>query len=146
MNLASNRRCTLALVASVFSSDILCIRCFFGRTEGSMPRSCSMMERLTPTRLRADQAKTSLFRERHEMCFSSSREVRSSLIITVCLGVAGSRGTTFVPSLLWSYALTFSSVIGQLLSEPSRCAVRQCMFRCPRTKFLSMLLAVCWLP
>jgi hypothetical protein len=34
-----------------------------------MPRLCSMIERLTPTRSRADQAKTSLFRERQERSF-----------------------------------------------------------------------------
>jgi hypothetical protein len=59
-----------------------------------------MIKRLTLTRSRADQAKTSLFWERQERSFSSSREVRSLLINTVCLGVAGSRGTAFVPSLL----------------------------------------------
>jgi hypothetical protein len=36
-----------------------------------------MIERLTPTRSSADQTKTSLFRERQERSFSSSREVRS---------------------------------------------------------------------
>jgi hypothetical protein len=76
-----------------------------------------MMVRLTPTRSRADQAKTSLFRERQEMSFSSSREVRSSLITTVCLGVARSRGTAFVPSLLCSCAFTFSSVTGRVPSN-----------------------------
>jgi hypothetical protein len=35
--------------------------------------------------------------------FLLSCEVRSSLIMTVCLGVAGSRGTVFVPSLLCSW-------------------------------------------
>jgi hypothetical protein len=65
-----------------------------------MPRLCSMMERLTPTRSRADQVKTSLLQERQEMSFSSSHDVRSSLIMTVCFGVAESRGTAFVPSLL----------------------------------------------
>jgi hypothetical protein len=54
MKLASSRRCTSALAASVFSSGILCSLCFFGRTEGSMPRLCSMIVRLTPTRSRAD--------------------------------------------------------------------------------------------
>jgi hypothetical protein len=146
MNLASNRRCTSVLATSVFSSDIFRIRCFFGRTEESMPRLCSMIERLTPTRSRADQAKTSLFWERQERSFSSSHEVRSSLIITVCLGVAGSRGTAFVPSLLWSYALAFSSLIERLFSKPSRSAVRQWTFRCPGTKSLSMLRAVSWSP
>jgi hypothetical protein len=146
MKLASSRRCTLALAASIFSSDILRRRYFFGRTEGSMPRLCSMMEQLTPTRLRADQAKTSLFRERQEMSFSSCREVRSSLITTVCLGVAGSRGTVFVPSLLYSCAFTFSSATGRVTSETSHCVVRQCTFRWPGTKSLSILRAVCWLP
>jgi hypothetical protein len=72
-----------------------------------MPRPCSMIVRLTPTRSWADQAKTSLLRERQEMSFSSSCEVRSSLIMTVFLGVAGSRGTAFVTSLLCSCALLF---------------------------------------
>jgi hypothetical protein len=88
MKLASSRRCTSALAASVFSSDILRSLCFFGLTEGSMPKLSSIMERLTPTRSRADQAKTSLFLERQEMSLSSSCEVRSSLMMTVCLGVA----------------------------------------------------------
>jgi hypothetical protein len=128
MKLASSRRCTSALAAFVFSLDILCTRCFFGRTEGSMPRPCSMTVRLTLTRSRADQAKTSLFLERQEMSFSSSYEVRSSLITTVCLGIAGSRGTAFVPSLLCSYAFTFLSAAGRVASETSRCVVRQCTF------------------
>jgi hypothetical protein len=104
-----------------------------------------MTVRLTLTRSRADQAKTSLFLERQEMIFSSSCEVRSSLITTVCLGVAGSRGTVFVPSLLYSYALTFSLMVGRVASETSRCVVRQCTFHWPRTKSLSMLHAVYWL-
>jgi ABC-type uncharacterized transport system permease subunit len=87
-----------------------------------------MMVRLTPTRSRADQAKTSLFRERQEMSFSSSREVRSSLIITICLGVARSRGTTFVSLLLYSCAFIFSSATWRVPSKPSCCAVRQCTF------------------
>jgi hypothetical protein len=146
MKLASNRQCTSTLAASVFSSDILRSRCFFGRTEGSMPRPCSMMVRLTPTRSRADQAKTSLFQERQEMSFSSSREVRYSLIMTVCLGVAGSRGTAFVPSLLCSYAFTFSSATGRVPSKTLCCAVRQCTFHWPGMKSLLILCAVCWLP
>jgi hypothetical protein len=113
----------------LFSSDILRSRCFFGRTKGSMPRLCSMTVRLTPTRSRADQVKTSLFLERQEMSFSSSCEVRSLLITTVCLGVARSRGTVFVPSLLYSCAFTFSSVVGRVASETSCCVVRQCTFR-----------------
>jgi hypothetical protein len=126
------------LVSLVFSSDILRSRCFLGRTKGSMPKPCSMMVRLTLTRSRADRAKTSLFRERQEMSFSSSREVRSSLITTVCLGVAVSRGTAFVPSLLCSCAFTFSSATGRVPSKTSRCAVRQCTFRWPRMKSLSI--------
>jgi hypothetical protein len=129
MKLASSRRCTSALAASVFSSNILRDRCFFGRTEGSMPRLCSMTVRLTPTRSRVDQAKTSLFLERQEMSFSSSCEVRSLLMTTVCLGIAGSRGTVFVLSLLYSCAFAFLSAAGWVASETSRCVVRQCTFR-----------------
>jgi hypothetical protein len=105
-----------------------------------------MTVRLTPIRSRADQAKVSLFLERQEMSFSSSCEVRSSLITTVCLGVAGSRGTVFVPSLLYSYSLTFLSVVGHVASVTSRCVVRQCTFRWPGMKSLSMLRTVCWFP
>jgi hypothetical protein len=43
MNLASRRRWTSALAASVFSSDILRSLCFFGRTEGSIPKLYSIM-------------------------------------------------------------------------------------------------------
>src|SRR6187455_3414933 len=110
MNLASKRRCTSALAASVFSSDILRSRCFFGLTEGSIPKLCSIMDRLTPTRSRADQAKTSLFLDKQQRSFSSSCEVRSSLMVTVWLGVAWSRGTVLVPSLLCSCALYSLSV------------------------------------
>jgi hypothetical protein len=103
----------------------------FGRTEGSMPRLCSMTVRLTPTRSRADQAKTSLFLERQEMSFSSSCEVRSSLMMNVCLGVARSRGTVFVPSLLCTCAFSCSLAAGQVASGTSRCVVRQCTFHLP---------------
>jgi hypothetical protein len=102
MNLASRRRCTSALAASVFSSDILRSLCFFGRTEGSIPKLCSIMDRLTPTRSSADQAKTSLFLARQQRSLSSSCNVRSSLIVTVCLGVAWSRGTVLVPDRTWA--------------------------------------------
>jgi hypothetical protein len=146
MKLASSRRCTSALAASVFSSDILRSLCFFGRTEGSMPRLCSMIVRLTPTRSRVDQAKMSLFLERQEMSLSLSCEVRSSLMMTVCLGVAWSRGTVFVPSLLYSCAFSCSLAVGRAASGTSCCVVRQCTFLCPGMKSLSMLRAVCWLP
>jgi hypothetical protein len=129
MKLASSRWCTSALAASVFSPDILRNRCFFGRTEGSMPRLCSMTVRLTLTRSRADQAKTSLFLERQEMSFSSSCEVRSLLMMIVCLGVAGSRVTVFVPSLLYSCAFSCSLAAGRVASGTSRCVVRKCTFR-----------------
>jgi hypothetical protein len=88
-----------------------------------------MSVQLTLTRSRADQVKTSLFLERQEMSFSSSCEVRSSLITTVCLGVAGSRGTVFVPSLLCSCAFIFLLAAARVASKTSRYVVRQCMFR-----------------
>jgi hypothetical protein len=71
-----------------------------------------------------DGAADSLFRERQEMSFSSSCEVRSSLITTVFLGVAGLRGIVFVPSLLYSCTLTFLSAAGRVTSKTSRCVVR----------------------
>jgi hypothetical protein len=146
MKLASSRRCTSTLAASVFSSDILRSRCFFGLTEGSIPKLCSMIERLTPTRSRANQAKTSLFLDRQERSLCSSCEVRSSLMMTVCLGVAWSRGTVLVPLLLYSCAFSCSLAVGLVAWGTSRCAVRQCTFLCPGTKSLSMLRAACWLP
>jgi hypothetical protein len=103
-----------------------------------MPRLCSMMERLTPTRSRVDQAKTSLLQLIQEMSFSSSRDVRSLMIMTVCFGVAESMGTIFVPSLLCSWSLTFLPLTGRWLSMPSRSIVRQWTLRCPGTKSLSM--------
>jgi hypothetical protein len=90
-----------------------------------MPKVCSMMARLTPTRSRADQAKTSLLKLRHERSFPSSCDVRTSLIMTVCFGVAGSRGTIFGPSLLCSWVLTFLPLAGRGLSLPSHSVVRQ---------------------
>jgi hypothetical protein len=72
-----------------------------------MPRLCLMMVQQTPTRSRADQAKTSLLRLRQERSLASSFGERSSLIKMVCLGVAKSRGAVLVPSLLCSCALTF---------------------------------------
>jgi hypothetical protein len=57
-----------------------------------MPRLYSMIVRLTPSRSRADQARTSFLRLRQERSLYSSCGDRSSLIMTVCFGVAGSRG------------------------------------------------------
>jgi hypothetical protein len=72
-----------------------------------MSRLCSMTVRLTLTRSKADHAKTSLLRLRQERSLASSLGRMSLLIKPVCLGVAGSRGTVLVPSLLCSCALTF---------------------------------------
>jgi hypothetical protein len=72
-----------------------------------MSRLCSMIVRVTPTRSKADHAKTSLLQLRQERRLASSLGRRSSLIKTVCLGVVGSRGTVLVPSLLCSCALIF---------------------------------------
>jgi hypothetical protein len=67
-------------------------------------------------------------------------------MVTVCLGVAWSRGTVLVPSLLCSCALSCSLAFGLANSGTSRWAVRQCTFLCPETKSLSMLRGVYWLP
>jgi hypothetical protein len=72
-----------------------------------MPRLCSMIVRLTPTRSKADHVKTSMLQLRQERSLASSFGRRSSLIKTVCLGVAWSRGTVLVPSLLCSCVLIF---------------------------------------
>jgi hypothetical protein len=61
----------------------------------SMPKLCSMMVRLTPTRSRADHAKMYLLWLRQERSLSSSAGKRSSLIMIVCLRVTESRGTVF---------------------------------------------------
>jgi hypothetical protein len=65
-----------------------------------MPKLCSMMVRLTPTRSREDRAKTSLLQLRQERSLFSSAGRRYSLTRTVCLGVTDSRGTVLTPSLL----------------------------------------------
>jgi hypothetical protein len=90
-----------------------------------MPRLCSMMVRLTPTRSRAGQAKTSLLWFRQERSLASSFGERSSQIKTVCLGVARSRWTVLVPPLLCSCVLTFLCLVGRGLLLSSCSAVRQ---------------------
>jgi hypothetical protein len=90
-----------------------------------MPLLCSMMVRLTPTRSRADQTKTSLLRLRQERSLASSFGERSSLIKTICLGVARSWGIVLVASLLCCYALNFLCLVGRGLLLSLRSAVRQ---------------------
>ena len=48
MNLASSRQCTSALADSIFSSDILRCRCFFGLTKGSIPKLCNDGTKIVP--------------------------------------------------------------------------------------------------
>jgi hypothetical protein len=67
-------------------------------------------------------------------------------MVTVCLGVAWSRGTILVPSLLYSCALSCSLSVGLADAGTSRWAMRQCTFLCPGMKCHSMLRAACWLP
>jgi hypothetical protein len=86
MNFASSKWCTSAFATSIFSSDIFRSFCFLGRIVGSMAKLCSIVVRLTPTRSRADHAKTSLLRLRQERSLPSSAGRRSSLTRTVCLG------------------------------------------------------------
>jgi hypothetical protein len=111
-----------------------------------MPRLCLIIVRLTPTRSKAGHAKMSLLRLRKERSLASSFGERSSLIKIVCLGVAGSRGTVLVPSLLYNCALTFLCLVGRGLLLSSCSIVMQCMLRCPGTKYRSMFLAACWSP
>jgi hypothetical protein len=62
-----------------------------------MPRMCLIMVRLTPTRSRADQAKTSLLRLRQERSLATSCGERSSLIMMVCLGLRCQGGPSSFP-------------------------------------------------
>jgi hypothetical protein len=103
-----------------------------------MPRLCSMTVRLTPMRSNADHAKISLLWLRQESSLASSLGRRSSLTKTVCLGVAGSRGTVLVPSLLYSCALTFLLLVVQGLLVSLHFVMRQCTLHCPGMKSLSM--------
>jgi hypothetical protein len=116
---------------------------FLRRIEESMPRLCSMIVWLTPTRSKEDHAKTSLLRLRQERSLASSFGKRSSLIKTVCLGVAGSRGAVLVPSLLYICVLTFLFLVVRGLLVSLYFVVRQCTFHWPRTKSFSMFLAAC---
>jgi hypothetical protein len=62
-----------------------------------MPRMCSMMVWLTPTRSRVDQANTSLLQLRQERSLASSCGERSSLIMIVWLGLQGQGGPSLFP-------------------------------------------------
>jgi hypothetical protein len=104
------------------------------------------MGRMEESRSRADHAKTSLLWLRQEMSLASSLGRRSSLTKTVCLGVAGSRGTVLVPSLLYSCVLVFLLLVARGLLVSLHSVVRQCTLRWLGTKSLSMLLAVCRSP
>jgi hypothetical protein len=108
-----------------------------------MPRLCSMIMQLTSTRSKADQAKTSLLWLRQERSLASLFGRRSSLIKTVCLGVARSRGTVLVPSLLYSCALFFLFLVVRGLLVSSHSVVRQCTLRWLGMKSPSMFLAAC---
>jgi hypothetical protein len=63
-------------------------------------------------------------------------------MVTVCLGVAWSRGIVLVPSLLCSCALSCSLSAWLADAGTSRWAMRHCMFLCPGTKSRSMFHAV----
>jgi hypothetical protein len=62
-----------------------------------MPKLYSMIVWLTPTRSKADHAKTSLLWLRQERSLASSLGRRSSLIKTVCLGLRGRGGLPWFP-------------------------------------------------
>jgi hypothetical protein len=67
----------------------------------------------------------SLLQLRQERSLYSSFGERSLLIKTVCLGVAGSRGTILVPSSLCNWAFTFLFLAGRGLLLSLRSVVRQ---------------------
>jgi hypothetical protein len=65
MNSASNRCCTSAFAAFIFSSDILRSFCFLGFVFGLTYNLCSITSLLTPIKSEVDQGKTSLFLSRN---------------------------------------------------------------------------------
>jgi hypothetical protein len=65
-----------------------------------MLNPCSMTELLTPTRSKADQAKTSLLQFKQDNGLDSSSMVRSSLIKIASFGIKVSKGNFLSSSLL----------------------------------------------
>jgi hypothetical protein len=89
-NPASNRHCTSAFIASIFSSDILRSFCFLGFTFGLTYNLCSITSLLTPIKSEVDQAKTSLFLSSNCSSSACSCGLISALMHTVMSGTLGS--------------------------------------------------------
>jgi hypothetical protein len=93
INPTSNRHCTSAFAASIFSFDILRSFYFLGFTFGLTYSLCSITSLLTPIKLLVDQAKTSLFFSRNCMSFACSSRLISAPMHTVLSGTLGSSAT-----------------------------------------------------
>jgi hypothetical protein len=93
INLASDRCCTSAFTASVFSSDILWSFCFLGFAFGLTCSLCSITFLHTPIKSEVDQAKTSLFLSWNCRSFACSFGLISASMHTVLSGTLGSSVT-----------------------------------------------------
>jgi hypothetical protein len=90
INPTSNRRCTSAFAASIFSSDILRSFFFLGFAFGLTYNLCSITSLLTPIKSEGDQAKTSLFWSKNCSNSTCSSGLISALINTILFGTLGS--------------------------------------------------------
>jgi hypothetical protein len=93
INPTSNRRCTSAFAASIFSSDILRSFYFLGFTFGLTCSLCSITCLQTPIKSEVCQAKTSLFLSKNCRSFACSFRLISASMHMVLSGTLGSSAT-----------------------------------------------------
>jgi hypothetical protein len=89
INPVSNRCCTSAFAASIFSSDILWSFFFLGFVFRLTCSLCSITSLLTPTKSEVDQAKTSMFLSRNYRsftCFSGHILAPMHTVLSCTLG------------------------------------------------------------
>jgi hypothetical protein len=87
---ASNKRCTSAFVASIFSSDILQSSYFLGFAFVLTCNLCMITSLQTPIKSKVDQAKTSLFLSKNCTSFACSCGLILALMHIVLSGTLGS--------------------------------------------------------
>jgi hypothetical protein len=142
MKTACSNLCTLAFIAFTFSSAIFQSFCFFGLALGLTCSRCFITSLLTPTKLRADHANTSLFLSRKLSSFVCSSWLASVPMHMVLCGTLGSNGT-FLNSPSTSMMFLYSTRgYAPCWSNRSR---KKCTFLCPGVKPFLMFLASCWL-
>jgi hypothetical protein len=113
INHVSNRHCTSAFAASIFSSDILQSFCFLGFAFGLTYNLFSITSLLTPIKSEVDQAKTSLFLSKNYSSPACSCGLISALMHTVMSGTLGS-SASLVKSPSASIAFLNSAYISSL--------------------------------